>query len=56
MTPEEELQRRKIEQQLDEALAQSFPASDPVSFVTSQAEEDWGETRPTPGAPVRSEK
>jgi hypothetical protein len=30
-----------IQRQLDEALADSFPASDPVSIVTSQAEEDW---------------
>ena len=36
-------QRQKIQQQLDEALDSSFPASDPVSIVTSQAEEDWGE-------------
>jgi hypothetical protein len=43
MTPEEsERQRRKIQQQLDEALEDSFPASDPVSIVTSQEEEDWG--------------
>src|SRR5579871_6317985 len=43
MTPEEqERQRRKIQKQLDEALAESFPASDPVSIVTSQEEEDWG--------------
>lgn len=42
MTPEEsERQRRKIQQQLDEALEDSFPASDPVSIVTSQDEEDW---------------
>jgi len=34
-----------IEEQLDEALADSFPASDPVSFVTSQTEEDWGAPR-----------
>ena len=33
---------RSIQQQLDEALADSFPASDPVSLVTSQTEEDWG--------------
>jgi len=26
---------------LDEALADSFPASDPVSIVTSQDEEAW---------------
>jgi hypothetical protein len=32
---------RSIEEQLDEALADSFPASDPVSFVTSQTEEFW---------------
>ena len=30
---------RHLEEQLDEALADSFPASDPVSFVTSQTEE-----------------
>jgi len=35
--------------QLDEALADSFPASDPVSIVTSNEEEDWGGT-PGPGA------
>jgi hypothetical protein len=39
---EDERQRRKVQQQLDEALADSFPASDPVSIVTSQEEEDWG--------------
>jgi hypothetical protein len=33
---------QKIQQQLDEALANSFPASDPVSIVTSHEEEDWG--------------
>jgi hypothetical protein len=44
MTAEEQEQhRRKLENQLDEALANSFPASDPVSIVTSQEEEDWGE-------------
>jgi hypothetical protein len=44
MTVEEQEQhRRKLENQLDEALADSFPASDPVSIVTSQEEEDWGE-------------
>ncbi len=35
-------QRQKIQRQLDEALADSFPASDPVSIVTSNEEEDWG--------------
>lgn len=37
---------RKIEAQLDEALEASFPASDPVSIVTSQSEEDWDEATP----------
>lgn len=37
-----ERHRMKIQRQLDEALADSFPASDPVSIVTSQEEEDWG--------------
>ena len=35
---------QKIQRQLDEALAASFPASDPVSIVTSHEEEDWGDT------------
>lgn len=43
-------QRQKIQQQLDEALDSSFPASDPVSIVTSQDEEDWGEPREKPAA------
>jgi hypothetical protein len=44
--------RQKIQRQLDEALEDSFPASDPVSIVTSQEEEDWGEAPPeTPAAP-----
>jgi len=38
-----ETQREKIQRQLDEALAESFPASDPVSIVTSHQEEDWGQ-------------
>lgn len=38
-----EAQREKIQRQLDEALAASFPASDPVSIVTSHEEEDWGQ-------------
>ena len=42
-------QRQKIQQQLDEALEDSFPASDPVSIVTSHEEEDWGEAREAPG-------
>jgi hypothetical protein len=39
---EEARKRQKIQEQLDEALADSFPASDPVSIVTSHEEEDWG--------------
>jgi hypothetical protein len=39
----EKAQREKVQRQLDEALAESFPASDPVSIVTSHEEEDWGE-------------
>ena len=39
----DEAQRDKVQKQLDEALADSFPASDPVSIVTSHQEEDWGE-------------
>ena len=41
----------KIQRQLDEALAASFPASDPVSIVTSHEEEDWGEDGPAPAPP-----
>jgi hypothetical protein len=49
VTPEEqERQRRKVQKQLDEALADSFPASDPISIVTSQEEEDWGEGEKAP--------
>ncbi len=47
-------QRRRnerIQRQLDEALADSFPASDPVSIVTSQGEEDWAEEADEPQAP-----
>ena len=41
-------QQQKIQRQLDEALEDSCPASDPVSIVTSHEEEDWGvETTPT---------
>lgn len=38
----EESRREKVQRQLDEALADSFPASDPVSIVTSH-QEDWDE-------------
>jgi len=36
------LREQRIQRQLDEALAATFPASDPVSIVTSFEEEDWG--------------
>lgn len=36
-------ERQRIQRQLDDALAASFPASDPVSIVTSHTEEDWGD-------------
>jgi len=39
----DEARRQRIQQQLDEALAATFPASDPVSIVTSQREESWDE-------------
>jgi hypothetical protein len=48
---EEARKRQKIQQQLDEALEDSFPASDPVSIVTSNEEEDWG-TEPSAPAPT----
>jgi len=35
----------QVQQTLDEALANSFPASDPVSIVTSQHEEAWQKHR-----------
>ena len=49
VSPEERerLRRKEVQRQLDEALADSFPASDPVSIVTSQAEE-WSEELPSP--------
>ena len=51
MTPEEqERHSRKVQKQLDEALEDSFPASDPISIVTSQEEEDWGEGESAPPA------
>jgi hypothetical protein len=51
----EEACRQKIQRQLDEALADSFPASDPVSIVTSQAEEDWQTDASAPAAPAAPE-
>jgi len=51
----EEARRRereqRIQRQLDEALAASFPASDPVSIVTSHDEEDWRTDSVEPEAP-----
>lgn len=41
--PEIAKRREAIQKELDEALADSFPASDPVSIVTSQREEAWEE-------------
>jgi hypothetical protein len=52
---QDEARRRhqKIQRQLDEALEASFPASDPVSIVTSHEEEDWGDdATPPPGKPT----
>ena len=52
--PDEERKRRgsqKIQRQLDEALDASFPASDPVSIVTSHQEEDWGTEPVVPDPP-----
>ena len=43
--------QQRIQRQLDEALAASFPASDPVAIVTSQEEEDWG-AEPSDPAPT----
>ena len=40
-TPRKDGRTRKVQDKLDDALADSFPASDPVSIVTSHAEEDW---------------
>lgn len=40
-TAADKAQRARVQEQLDEALAASFPASDPVSIVTSNQEEDW---------------
>jgi hypothetical protein len=52
-TRDEEQRRaqKKIQRQLDEALEDSFPASDPVSIVTSHEEEDWGTDATVPQMP-----
>jgi hypothetical protein len=59
-TEEARKRRQKIERQLDEALAASFPASDPVAIVTSHEEEDWGtdDSRPaaSPASPTQPRK
>jgi len=53
--PQDEAKKRraaeKLQQQLDEALSDSFPASDPVAIVTSQHEEDWAEEPAAAPAP-----
>ncbi len=54
--PDEARKRRdwlKIQRQLDEALDATFPASDPVSIVTSHEEEDWGTEPAVPHPPVK---
>jgi hypothetical protein len=49
-------ERHRIQQELDQALADSFPASDPVSIVTSQHEEAWDfQTRPDSQPPSDSQ-
>ena len=45
--------QQKIQRQLDEALAASSPASDPVSIVTSGDEEDWGTEAAAPAPPQK---
>ena len=45
--------QQKIQRQLDEALDASFPASDPVSIVTSHEEEDWGTDAAVPEPSVK---
>jgi hypothetical protein len=51
-TASEKEERERIQKQLDDALADSFPASDPVSIVTSH-QEDWDspETEPESSKP-----
>jgi hypothetical protein len=49
----ESAEKERIQKALDDALADSFPASDPVSIVTSQEEEAWREPprQPEPRKP-----
>lgn len=42
-TAAEKARWEKIQKQLDDALANTFPASDPVSIVTPHDEEDRGQ-------------
>jgi hypothetical protein len=56
-SPDEARKRRgweKVQRQLDEALDLTFPASDPVSIVTSHEEEDWGTEPAVPEPKPRS--
>jgi len=50
--------RERIERALDEALEESFPASDPVAIVTSEDEEYWEResARRGPKAPAPAAK
>jgi hypothetical protein len=50
----EKRRQLKIQRQLDEALAATFPASDPVAIVTSDEEEDWGTGAAPPTAPAKN--
>jgi hypothetical protein len=55
-SPDEARKRRgweKVQRQLDEALDLTFPASDPVSIVTSHEEEDWGTEPAVPAPPAK---
>ncbi|MBS0379542.1 MAG: hypothetical protein JSS29_13715 [Proteobacteria bacterium] len=52
----ERAKRKKVQDQLDEALADSSPASDPVSIVTSGEEEDWGTEPQAPPPPPAKPK
>ena len=50
--PDDDAKKRRaarIQRQLDEALEETFPASDPVSIVTSQDEDDWDDEPKDPG-------
>ncbi len=55
-TPAVPAPNEKVQKQLDQALEDSFPASDPVSIVTSQEEEDWGEGDWAPAVPAPTQK